>query len=65
MNGTELMQYIKSNEQGANYHTPMIVLTANAVVGAREAYMKNGFDDYMAKPIDIEILQKILARYLG
>ncbi len=65
MNGTELMQYIKSNEQGANYHTPIIVLTANAVVGAREVYMKNGFDDYMAKPIDIEILQKILARYLG
>lgn len=64
MNGTELMQYIKNNKQGANYHTPVIVLTANAVVGAREEYIKNGFDEYMSKPIDIEILQKLLSKYL-
>lgn len=64
MNGTELMKYIKNNKKGANYYTPVVVLTANAVVGARENYMKTGFDDYMSKPIDIEILQKILKKYL-
>lgn len=64
MNGTELMQYLKSHEGGANYGTPVVVLTANAVVGAREDYIKRGFDDYMTKPIDIDILHKILMRYL-
>lgn len=64
MNGTELMQYIKSHENQANYKTPIIVLTANAVVGAREEYLKKGFDDYMTKPIDIDILQSLLDKYL-
>lgn len=64
MNGTELMQYIKTQKNQANFETPIIVLTANAVVGAREEYLKKGFDDYMTKPIDIDILQKLLDKYL-
>ena len=64
ISGTDLMQYLKSNEGIASYGTPIVVLTANAVVGAREEYIKKGFDDYMAKPIDIDVLQKILMKYL-
>lgn len=64
VNGTELMKRIKSNKNGANYYTPVVVLTANAVVGAREEYIKIGFDGYMSKPIDIEILQKTLKKFL-
>ncbi|MCR5432615.1 MAG: response regulator [Lachnospiraceae bacterium] len=40
--------------------TRMIVLTANAVVGAKEKYLSEGFDDYLSKPIEIEMLQKKL-----
>lgn len=64
MNGTELMEYIKSQQDGINYKTPIVVLTANAIAGVREEYIKKGFDDYMTKPIDIDVLQRILKRYL-
>lgn len=64
VSGTDLMQYLKSHPESASHKTPVVVLTANAVVGAREEYIRKGFDDYMAKPIDIDILQKILMKYL-
>ena len=63
--GTEVMRYLRSRSECINHSTPTVVLTANAVAGAREEYVKNGFDDYMTKPIDIDVLQKILVRYLG
>ena len=59
-----LFRSLKSNKEGANYQTPIVVLTANAVVGAREEYINFGFDEYMTKPIDIDVLQKILMKYL-
>ena len=63
--GTEVMRHLRSSSECINHSTPTVVLTANAVAGAREEYVKNGFDDYMTKPIDIDVLQKILVRYLG
>lgn len=64
MNGTELMRHIKGNSEGANCQTPVVVLTANAVTGAREEYLKSGFDGYLTKPIDIDVLQRTLKRFL-
>jgi signal transduction histidine kinase/ActR/RegA family two-component response regulator len=64
IDGTKLMQYLHSNKEGASYKTPIVVLTANAVVGARQEYITKGFDDYLTKPIDIDVLQKILRNYL-
>ncbi|MDE6363956.1 MAG: response regulator [Lachnospiraceae bacterium] len=62
--GTELMQYLHRNEESISHSTPIVVLTANAIAGAREEYMKKGFDDFMTKPIDVDVLQKILMKYL-
>ena len=45
-------------------HTVMIALTANAVVGAREKYLEEGFADYLSKPIEIRRLIHILQSYL-
>lgn len=42
----------------------VIALTANAVVGAKEYYLKAGFRDYLSKPIDLENLEQILKKYL-
>lgn len=64
ISGTELMQYLHGNEKSASHSTPIVVLTANAITGAREEYMKKGFDDFMTKPIDVDVLQKILMKYL-
>ncbi|MCR5097367.1 MAG: response regulator [Lachnospiraceae bacterium] len=44
--------------------TRMVVLTANAVLGARENYIKEGFDDYLSKPVALKDMVKLLKEYL-
>ena len=44
--------------------TAIIALTANAVAGAREEYLRAGFRDYLSKPIETDALEQMLARYL-
>ena len=58
LDGMETMKVIKGLE---GYKIPKIVaLTANAVTGAREYYLKEGFDEYISKPIDTHELDKII-----
>ena len=47
LDGNETMKKLKENP---NFNTPVIALTADAVAGAEEKYLKNGFSDYIAKP---------------
>lgn len=63
MDGIETMKRLK--EEGLiPGETTVIALTANAVVGAREAYLKAGFDDYLSKPIALKELEEKLMKYL-
>lgn len=64
VDGKQVMLHLHENRDSKNHTTPIVVLTANAVAGAREEYMSLGFDAYMTKPIDIDVLQKILIKYL-
>lgn len=64
ISGTEVMQHLHEYEESASHSTPIVVLTANAIAGAREEYIRKGFDDFMTKPIDVDVLQKILMKYL-
>jgi signal transduction histidine kinase/FixJ family two-component response regulator len=43
---------------------PIIALTANAVQGAREMFLSNGFDGFISKPIDIQEMYRILKEWL-
>jgi signal transduction histidine kinase/CheY-like chemotaxis protein len=43
---------------------PIIALTANAVSGMREMFIEKGFDDFLAKPIDISKLDEMLTRWI-
>ncbi len=64
MDGIETLAALKTLEGNLNLNTPCISLTANAVSGARETYMKAGFQDYMTKPVDGRKLEELLLRYL-
>jgi CheY-like chemotaxis protein len=50
---------------GGKYKSlPIIALTANAVQGAKEMFLSNGFDGFISKPIDIQEMYKILKEWL-
>jgi response regulator RpfG family c-di-GMP phosphodiesterase len=46
------------------YVSPIIALTANAVMGQADIFLLNGFDDFISKPIDIRALNAILNKYI-
>ena len=64
MSGTETLDVLRKIERVSGYYIPVVVLTANATTGMKEKYLENGFDDYLAKPIDREELDKVLKKYL-
>jgi CheY-like chemotaxis protein/HPt (histidine-containing phosphotransfer) domain-containing protein len=62
MDGVETMQHIR--EQGLCDEAPIVVVTANAIVGVEQDMRKLGFDGYVSKPIDMNVLEKELVRLL-
>jgi len=54
----------RSNNRNSRQRIPIIALTANAVVGMREMFLENGFDDFLSKPIDISKLDEMLDRWI-
>lgn len=63
MDGVQTLEKIKK-EKLVDDETKIIVLTANAINGAREQYLAMGFDDYLSKPIEITLLESKLSKYL-
>ncbi len=66
MDGIETFKKLKAMDENESkcVNVPVIALTANAVSGAREEYIKTGFDDYLTKPVDSARLEKIIIQYL-
>ncbi len=62
MSGVKTLEEIRSRSLADD--TPVIALTADAIVGARENYINEGFTDYLSKPVMFEELEKILFRYI-
>lgn len=65
MDGIETMQRMKADVRGKNTKTPIIMLTANAIAGAKEEYERAGFDGYLSKPIDPKKLEAMICRFLS
>ena len=63
MSGVETLKKIKTEID--NFSIPTIALTANALTGEREKYLASGFDDYLAKPINKDELNKVINKYLN
>ena len=64
MDGTQTLNNIRKLENGKNLETPVICLTADAIRGAKERYLAEGFTDYLTKPVDWRSLEKALLKYL-
>lgn len=64
MDGSETLRRMRTDTDHKNTDTPVIVLTANALAGAKERFLSEGFDDYLAKPIDTKKMEAVLIRHL-
>ena len=64
MSGVETFKKMK---EIPGFNQPVVILTANAIAGMKEKYMTEGFDDYLAKPIEkdelIRVCNTIFAKY--
>lgn len=66
MDGIETLQNLRMLDASKNRSKDaiVIVLTANAIEGAKEEYLKEGFDDYLSKPISIKEIERVLSKHL-
>lgn len=61
--GIQTLHMIQADLENVNRETPIVVLTANAIVGMREEYLREGFVDYLSKPVEVEALEKMLKKF--
>ncbi len=62
MDGVEAMKRIRNIAQEKQKRIIMIALTANAISGAREMFMREGFDGFISKPIDISSFERTMLK---
>jgi signal transduction histidine kinase/CheY-like chemotaxis protein len=66
LGGLEATAAIREFEANRGGHTPIVALTANAMKGDRETYLRGGMDGYVSKPIDSRIMfleiERVMAR---
>ena len=64
MDGVEATHKIRALNNSYYQEMPIIALTANAVNGVKEMFLKEGMNDFLAKPIEMPKMLKILGRWL-
>lgn len=65
MDGIETYHRMLEIEECINKKTPVVILTANAIVGAKEMYLAEGFCDYLSKPVEQNTLLNMLEGILS
>jgi signal transduction histidine kinase/DNA-binding NarL/FixJ family response regulator len=63
MPGVETLEILRKQHLADD--TPVVALTADAIVGARENYLREGFADYLSKPVMYRALEEVLRRLLN
>ena len=64
MDGIETLQRIRQKQGNYFKKVPVVAVTANAVGGMREVFLNHGFQDFIAKPIEVSVLERVLRRIL-
>lgn len=62
--GVETFRRMRSMHPVLNLDTPVIMLTANAVLGAKDKYLAEGFSDYLSKPVEESQLIEICKKHM-
>lgn len=65
MDGVRTLHHLREDAGNPNQNTEVIALTANAFSGVEEFYTKEGFSGYLSKPIMVDRLEEMLARFLS
>jgi CheY-like chemotaxis protein len=65
MDGVDATKLIRAHEGDKYKNLPIIALTANAIVGARDMFLANGFSDFISKPIEVEKLNQLLSKWIA
>lgn len=63
MDGIETLQEMQKRQHMCQ-DVPVIILTANAIHGAKEMYIEKGFTDYLAKPVSPDLLGNMIQKHL-
>jgi signal transduction histidine kinase/CheY-like chemotaxis protein len=68
MNGVETTAKIRAMEsraaEGSFSRIPIVALTADAIIGMKEMFLENGFDDYLSKPIELAAMHTIIKKWI-
>ncbi len=64
MDGIECLHHIRDKQGNYFKEVPVIALTANAIAGSREMFIEEGFDEFVAKPIDNSVLNEVLDKFI-
>lgn len=64
MDGVETLHAIRNNQSRYFQTVPIVALTANAIAGAREMFLSEGFSEFVAKPIELSILDRVLRKFI-
>jgi len=65
MDGYEATRTIRALPREDAENIPIIAMTANAMEEDKEAALKNGMNDHIAKPLDIDLFLSVLGKYIG
>ena len=64
MDGLEALEIIRDRVRfGERASVPVVALTAHAMAGDRERFLDAGMDDYIAKPVELDELRRVLAAF--
>lgn len=64
LDGIETFHRMRASETNLNRKTPVVMLTANAISGAKEEYLSEGFEAFLAKPVEPRKLESMLKKYI-